>query len=117
MQGQVMSEETPDSLENVRAEKLRRIEGLGLDPWGQRFDDPVPIINSLVPEVRDKGADVIVVLAHIGGNVDQNGVPSGQIFDLARGVDALASTNAIHLFASIPTPCTTLLPCHCYRSK
>ena len=34
-----MSEETPDSLEAARLEKLRRIEALGLDPWGRRFDD------------------------------------------------------------------------------
>jgi lysyl-tRNA synthetase, class II len=34
-----MSEETPDTLEAARLDKLRRIEGLGLDPWGQRFDD------------------------------------------------------------------------------
>jgi lysyl-tRNA synthetase, class II len=34
-----MSEETPESsLEAARLEKLRRIEALGLDPWGQRFD-------------------------------------------------------------------------------
>ncbi len=33
-----MSEETPDSLESARLEKLRRIEALGLDPWGRRFD-------------------------------------------------------------------------------
>jgi len=38
-QGLMMSEETPDSLEAARLEKLRRIEALGLDPWGQRFDD------------------------------------------------------------------------------
>ena len=34
-----MSEETPDTLEAARLEKLRRIEALGLDPWGRRFDD------------------------------------------------------------------------------
>ncbi|WP_435016000.1 lysine--tRNA ligase [Tundrisphaera sp. TA3] len=34
-----MSEETHDQLEAVRVEKLRKIEALGLDPWGQRFDD------------------------------------------------------------------------------
>ena len=38
-QGPVMSEETPDSLETARLKKLRRIEALGLDPWGRRFDD------------------------------------------------------------------------------
>lgn len=34
-----MSEEAPDNLESARLEKLRRIEAMGLDPWGQRFDD------------------------------------------------------------------------------
>jgi lysyl-tRNA synthetase class 2 len=33
-----MSEEPRESLEAVRLENLRRIEALGLDPWGQRFD-------------------------------------------------------------------------------
>ena len=33
-----MSEESRESLEAVRLEKLRKIEALGLDPWGQRFD-------------------------------------------------------------------------------
>lgn len=30
--------ETKDRLEAARLDKLRRIEALGLDPWGQRFD-------------------------------------------------------------------------------
>ena len=33
-----MSEETLDSLEAARLDKLRKIEALGLDPWGHRFD-------------------------------------------------------------------------------
>jgi lysyl-tRNA synthetase class 2 len=33
-----MAEESRESLEAVRIEKLERIAGLGLDPWGQRFD-------------------------------------------------------------------------------
>jgi lysyl-tRNA synthetase, class II len=33
-----MSAETPDRLEAARLEKLHKIEALGLDPWGQRFD-------------------------------------------------------------------------------
>ena len=33
-----MSEETLDGLEAARLDKLRKIEALGLDPWGQRFD-------------------------------------------------------------------------------
>lgn len=33
----------PTDLAEVRLEKLRQIEALGLDPWGQRFDDHAPI--------------------------------------------------------------------------
>jgi lysyl-tRNA synthetase class 2 len=33
-----MSEESRESLEAVRLEKLRKIAELGLDPWGHRFD-------------------------------------------------------------------------------
>ena len=33
-----MSEESIEGLEAVRLEKVRRIAGMGLDPWGQRFD-------------------------------------------------------------------------------
>ncbi len=38
-----MAEESRESLEAVRLEKLRRIEAMGLDPWGQRFDAHQPI--------------------------------------------------------------------------
>lgn len=38
-----MAEESHESLEAVRLEKLRRIEAMGLDPWGRRFDDHRPI--------------------------------------------------------------------------
>lgn len=37
-----MADETPD-LAEVRLDKLRQIEALGLDPWGQRFDGTTPI--------------------------------------------------------------------------
>jgi 2',3'-cyclic-nucleotide 2'-phosphodiesterase/3'-nucleotidase len=57
-----------------------------------RFDDPAPIVNALVPELRARGADVVVVLAHMGGQVERNGDAVGRVFDLARlvrGVDAV----------------------------
>ena len=39
-----MSEETPrEDHESVRREKLARVAALGLDPWGQRFDDHMAI--------------------------------------------------------------------------
>ncbi len=34
-----MADDVLDPLEAARMEKLRRIEAMGLDPWGQRFDD------------------------------------------------------------------------------
>lgn len=37
-----MADETQD-LAEVRLEKLRQIEALGLDPWGARFDNTTPI--------------------------------------------------------------------------
>ena len=35
--------DTHDNFEASRSDKLRRIEALGLDPWGQRFDGHQPI--------------------------------------------------------------------------
>lgn len=42
-----MAEESRDGLEAARAEKLKRIAALGLDPWGQRFDG-----HQAIAEVR-----------------------------------------------------------------
>ncbi len=38
-----MAEESRESLEAVRLEKLHKIEALGHDPWGSRFDDHLAI--------------------------------------------------------------------------
>jgi lysyl-tRNA synthetase class 2 len=38
-----MSDPAPDRLEAARLEKLHAIEALGVDPWGQRFDDHLAI--------------------------------------------------------------------------
>jgi lysyl-tRNA synthetase class 2 len=35
--------DTPDTFEASRLDKLHRIEALGIDPWGQRFDGHQPI--------------------------------------------------------------------------
>lgn len=35
----------PETFETSRADKLRRIEELGLDPWGQRYDGHQPIAS------------------------------------------------------------------------
>ncbi len=41
--------DTPDRLEAARLDKLAKIEALGLDPWGQRFDGHIAI-----EEAREK---------------------------------------------------------------
>ena len=41
-----MSQKKPDRLEAARLEKLAKIEALGHDPWGQRFDGHSPIKNA-----------------------------------------------------------------------
>jgi lysyl-tRNA synthetase class 2 len=66
----------PDDFEANRAEKLRKIEELGLDPWGERFDGHQPIGDILRlpadlpegqrPTVRAAGR---IVLRRIQGNV------------------------------------------------
>lgn len=38
-----MTDPVPDRLEEARLEKLRAIEALGIDPWGERFDNHRPI--------------------------------------------------------------------------
>lgn len=47
-----MSGSKPDRFEKARLEKLAKIEELGHDPWGQRFDD-----HSAIAEVREKCPD------------------------------------------------------------
>src|SRR5690242_2288325 len=47
-EGSEQAERPRDDLEAVRLEKLRRIEAMGLDPWGRRFDG-----HRAIAEVRD----------------------------------------------------------------
>lgn len=50
-----MSAETPHRLEAARLEKLHRIEALGHDPWGQRFDGHVAIRDARSQCPAEKG--------------------------------------------------------------
>ncbi len=45
-----MAEEARESLESARVEKLERLKGLGLDPWGSRFDN-----HEAIGSVRARG--------------------------------------------------------------
>lgn len=59
------------------------------------FRDPATVVRELIPVVRAKGADVVVVLSHLASYMDkQTGEVTGDAADLARstpGVDAVVS--------------------------
>ncbi len=60
-----MSDPHPSSeYEITRLEKLRRIEKLGLDPWGHRFDERIPIQKILeMPADRPEDQRPVVIAA------------------------------------------------------
>ncbi|MDZ4686681.1 MAG: lysine--tRNA ligase [Planctomycetaceae bacterium] len=49
--------DTPDRLEAARLDKLAKIEQLGLDPWGQRFDDHLHIADAREKCPTELGVD------------------------------------------------------------
>ena len=55
---------------------------------GLRFDDPAPIVDSLSADLRRRGANTVIVVAHSGGFCDANGsgACSGEIFDMVRSL-------------------------------
>ena len=64
-----------------------------------RFVDPVPIIDSIAPTLRARGAQVVVVIGHVGGRCTTS--CSGEVFDIASHltakVDAIISGHS-HTF-------------------
>jgi 2',3'-cyclic-nucleotide 2'-phosphodiesterase (5'-nucleotidase family) len=64
---------------------------------GLRFDDPAPIVDSIGPVLRKRGANYIVVIAHAGAFCGNDGATkcNGEIVDFARKlttkVDAIVS--------------------------
>jgi len=57
------------------------------------FKDPVPIVNNLAQQLRSDGAQIVVVLAHMGAVTDKKtGETTGNLVDFAKqvkGVDAI----------------------------
>jgi 2',3'-cyclic-nucleotide 2'-phosphodiesterase (5'-nucleotidase family) len=64
---------------------------------GLRFDDPAPVVSARVRILRERGADVVVVVAHAGAfcNTSGTGTCDGEIIEFARKlterVDAIVS--------------------------
>lgn len=67
-----------------------------------RFDAPEPMVANLAREVRRQGADLVVVVCHIGGEQGDDGEIRGEVADLAaaaRGVDAIVGGHT-HTFVA-----------------
>lgn len=58
-----------------------------------RFLDPIPVINRYARELRERGVNIVIALAHIGArSVGADGLPTGPLSDVAKaitGVDVL----------------------------
>jgi 2',3'-cyclic-nucleotide 2'-phosphodiesterase (5'-nucleotidase family) len=74
---------------------------------GLRFDDPAPIVDSLTADLRRRGANTVIVLAHAGGFCDASGsgACNGEIFDMVRSlkqhVDAVVAGHSHSLVNTV----------------
>jgi 5'-nucleotidase len=74
---------------------------------GLRFDDPAPIVDSIGPALRKRGANFIVVIAHAGAQCGRDGATecSGEIMNFARNlktrVDAIVSGHSHSLINTV----------------
>jgi len=79
---------------------------------GLRFDEPAPIVSARARALRNRGADLIVVIAHAGAFCNTTGTDAcqGEIIDFARSltekVDAIVSghTHTLVDYAIAGTP-------------
>lgn len=65
------------------------------------FSDPIQIVNDLVPKLKGQGADLIIVLSHMGSFMDKStGEITGEAADLAMncpGINAIVSAHSHQL--------------------
>jgi lysyl-tRNA synthetase class 2 len=97
-----MSEETPDTLETARLDKLRRIEALGLDPWGQRFDDHQAINDVrqiFLPEPIEPASEIARPTVRIAGRIvlkrGQGKVAFLQVRDWTETIQVMIGKNQV----------------------
>lgn len=61
------------------------------------FADPVKTVQELIPELRQKGADIIIVISHLGSLMDfSSGELSGEGVTLAKSVPELQAVISAH---------------------
>jgi 5'-nucleotidase len=61
--------------------------------WGPhvedlRFDDEVPIVDSIAPLLRARGADFVIVIGHIAARCAADGTCAGEAADIANRITA-----------------------------
>jgi len=61
--------------------------------WGPnvadfRFDDEAPIVDSIAPALRARGADFVIVIGHLGARYDAAGACTGEAADLGNHITA-----------------------------
>ena len=85
--------ETPDRLEAFRLEKLNKLESLGLDPWGQRFDGHIHIekARDLCPTEQGIDGDTVRVAGRIMRWSDSGKLRFGHIQDYTGRIQVMIS--------------------------
>lgn len=69
-------------------------------PW--RFLEPAPVVTAHARRLRAEGAEVVVVLAHVGAvTVERDGAPAGPLGDLARAVEGVDVLIGDHTDATV----------------
>ncbi|MHB8945952.1 MAG: 5'-nucleotidase C-terminal domain-containing protein [Bacillota bacterium] len=65
------------------------------------FRDPATIVNILAPQLRYMGADVVVVLSHVGGTQDKYGKITGELADMAGKIGSVDAVVGGHSHATV----------------
>ncbi|MCC7422859.1 MAG: lysine--tRNA ligase [Planctomycetaceae bacterium] len=84
---------SPDRLEQARLEKLAKIEALGHDPWGQRFDGHITIREARAKAPADTGvdADLVRVAGRVMLKNDKGKLKFAHIQDATGRIQLMAS--------------------------
>lgn len=68
------------------------------------FKDPVPVVNKLATDLRGQGAQIVIVLAHMGANQDKTtGAITGNLIDFAKQVKDVDAIFGGHTHTIITT--------------
>ena len=83
----------PDRLEAVRIEKLKKIEALGHDPWGERFDDHQSIrdVRAKAPAENGIDGETVRVAGRILRRNDRGKLKFFHILDMSGQIQLMVS--------------------------